>query len=164
MDVQVIRSKRRRKTIQAHKVGDTLEIRAPAHVSDEQLKPHIDRLLKRITVAKRYETLDPHLLDERANRLNRQYFDNRLRWTSITWASNQHRRFGSCQTQERVIRISHQLAKMPLFVLDYVIIHELAHLVVPNHSRKFWNLVERYPKTERARGYLMAVGLGDVDS
>jgi predicted metal-dependent hydrolase len=37
------------------------------------------------------------------------------------------------------------------------LLHELSHLVVPSHNAEFWNLVARYPKTERARGYLEGV-------
>ena len=62
-----------------------------------------------------------------------------------------------CSNDER-IRISHRLATMPDFVLDYVLIHELAHLLEANHGRQFWDLVYRYPKTERARGFLIGAG------
>jgi hypothetical protein len=46
---------------------------------------------------------------------------------------------------------------MPSWVLDYVIMHELAHLLQPSHGRDFWALLESYPRTERARGYLEGV-------
>ena len=47
---------------------------------------------------------------------------------------------------------------LPAFVVEYVLVHELAHLVQASHGPEFWALVNRYPKTERARGYLMALG------
>jgi predicted metal-dependent hydrolase len=81
----------------------------------------------------------------------------------IRWVSNQNKRVGSCTPSKGTIRISHHVAEMPAFVRDYVIVHELAHLVEPNHSQGFWKLVTRYPRTERARGYLMAVGLEPLD-
>ena len=54
------------------------------------------------------------------------------------------------------------MAFWPRWVRDYVLIHEMAHLVEPYQSPSFWALVNRYPRTERARGFLMAVGLGAV--
>ncbi|MBM3461555.1 MAG: M48 family metallopeptidase, partial [Armatimonadetes bacterium] len=98
-------------------------------------------------------------LERRAQRLNQQYFGGALQYASISYVSNQNSRWGSCSPGSRRIRLSHRLANMPAFVLDYVIVHELAHLVEPNHSRRFWKLVNRYPHAERAIGFLMGVGL-----
>jgi predicted metal-dependent hydrolase len=78
---------------------------------------------------------------------------------SIRWVDNQEWRWGSCTPADGAVRISSRLAKEPSWVLDYVIVHELAHLEVPRHGRAFWTLVNRYPMTERARGFLIARGL-----
>lgn len=79
---------------------------------------------------------------------------------AIRWVSNQERRWGSCTPADRTVRISDRVAAFPRWVLDYVIVHELAHLSEPGHDAAFWSLVERYPLTERARGYLIAKGDG----
>ena len=77
--------------------------------------------------------------------------------------TNQQKRYGSCTPATATIRISTRVAQMPLWVLDYVLVHELAHLLEANHSPRFWELVARYPLSERARGYLIAIGLeGDA--
>jgi predicted metal-dependent hydrolase len=57
------------------------------------------------------------------------------------------------------VRISSRLVNVPNWVLDYVILHEITHLVEPNHGPEFQRLMERYPKTERAEGFLEAVAL-----
>jgi predicted metal-dependent hydrolase len=98
-------------------------------------------------------------LRRRASDLNRRYFDGKLKPREIKWVTNQRHRYGSCTPSTATIRISDRVASMPLWVLDYVLVHELAHLVEANHSARFWKLVARYPLTERARGYLIAVGL-----
>ena len=72
---------------------------------------------------------------------------------------NQAWRWGSCTPSDGAVRISSRLAREPGWVLDYVIVHELAHLLVASHGQAFWALVNRYPRTERARGFLMARGL-----
>jgi hypothetical protein len=43
---------------------------------------------------------------------------------------------------------------MPRWVIDYLLLHELAHLIEPGHGPRFWTLLEAYPRTERALGYL----------
>ncbi|MCA9870620.1 MAG: M48 family metallopeptidase [Caldilineae bacterium] len=159
MEVKVIRSDNRVKTVSAREVDGVFEVRAPAQMSDAELEPVVQNLLKRWQRRQATADLDDADLERRARELNRQYFGGKLRWKSVRWVSNQNTRNGSCTPSQGTIRISHRLAKMPAFVRDYVLVHELAHLVEANHGPRFWKLVNRYPRTERARGYLMAVGL-----
>jgi predicted metal-dependent hydrolase len=64
---------------------------------------------------------------------------------------------------DRSVRISTRLGAEPSWVLDYVIVHELVHLAIPRHDATFWAMVNRYPKAERARGFLMARSRDDSD-
>ncbi len=163
MEIKVIRSRRRHKTVSARIVDGVCQVRAPADISEEELAPIIDNLVARLKRKQAKEALDDAWLEQKAQELNQKYFDERLAWTSIRWVSNQQKRMGSCTHGRKTIRISHRLASLPTFVKDYVLVHELAHLVEPNHSPAFWELVYRYPRTERARGYLMALGTEDVE-
>lgn len=163
MEIKIIRSDRRRKTVSARPVGDVLEVYAPAEISDAELEPIIARLQQRVQRRQTRRELNDSDLAQIAIQLNRQYFDGKLRWQQLTWVTNQEHRYGSCTPANQTIRISHRLAAMPRFVLEYVVMHELAHLVEANHGPRFWKLVNRYPRTERARGYLMAVGMEDLE-
>jgi predicted metal-dependent hydrolase len=144
-------------------VENVFVVQAPAQISDAELQPIIDKLRRRWEKRQTKETLDDQTLQRRAQELNRQYFGGKLKWESIRWVTNQNTRMGSCTPANSSIRISHRLATMPTFVRDYVIVHELAHLLEANHGPKFWRLVNRYPRTERARGYLMAVGWEEIE-
>ena len=161
--VEVIRSRRRKKTIQARLEQGVLVVRAPATMSDAELAPFIERFQRRLARKLRPAPQSDEALEERARLLNRRYFEGRLRWRSIRYVTNQNKRYGSCTPARGTIRLSHRLATMPEWVRDYVIVHELAHLEEANHGPRFWELVNRYPLTERARGYLMAAGLEKVE-
>jgi predicted metal-dependent hydrolase len=161
--VRIIRSEKRSKSVHARMVDGVMEVRAPAEMSDEELAPIVEKLRKRIQRRQAKKTLDDGDLEKRAVDLNQRYFGGKLTWESIRWVTNQEKRYGSCTPSDRTIRISHRIAQTPAFVLDYVIVHELAHLLEANHGPRFWKLVNRYPKTERARGYLMALGLETLD-
>lgn len=100
-------------------------------------------------------------LAERAHRLSAQYLDGRASPTTVRWVTNQNTRWGSCTPSEGSIRLSHRLQGMPEYVIDYVLVHELAHLLVPGHGPRFWELLKAYPRTERARGYLEGVAAVD---
>ncbi len=102
-------------------------------------------------------------LTRRAEKLNATLFDGELEFQSISFSDRQNRRHGSCNTLNGVIRISSRLSTTPTWVLDYVIVHELAHLIHPDHSRDFWRLVNRYKYAERARGFLIAKGMENED-
>jgi hypothetical protein len=140
-------------------------VRAPDSLSDADLQPVVARLQQRVEGSQRRRERRSSLTDAdlqtRAQMLNRRYFDGKLAWQSIRWVGNQQMRLGSCTSSAGTIRISDRVARLPVWVQDYVLVHELAHLVEANHGARFWKLVSRYPLSERARGYLMALGAED---
>lgn len=159
MRVEVVRSARRRKTVQARQVGDVLRVSIPASMTATEEAHWVERMQQRFERRARSAQVD---LTARAAALASRL--DLPRPASITWVDNQQRRWGSCSPHVGTIRISTRLAGYPPWVLDYVIVHELAHLVEPRHDARFWALVGRYPKTERARGYLIAKGVeGDEE-
>lgn len=164
--IKITRSSRRTRTVTARPLPDGgIEVLAPHDIPDTELQPIIDKLAQRLQRRnQRSLRVSDDDLEQRAREMNRRYFEGRLRWTSISYVTNQNRRYGSCTPSLGTIRVSDRVAKMPLWVRDYVIVHELAHLEQANHSARFWKLVNRYPLTERARGYLIALGLeGESD-
>ena len=167
--VKVIRSKRRKKSISGELKNGTLIIRAPSRMTNRELQPHIESLKKKLARRKKRSRAPQgdDALEKIARELNRKHFSGKLKWTSIRYVTNQNKRFGSCTPATGEIRISDRLQAMPKWVLTYVIMHEIAHLAEANHRAAFWDLTNRYPLTERARGYLMAVGMedeiGDID-
>jgi len=162
LEIVIVRSARRRKTVSATWVNwHRLEIRAPAHLSERELRPIVEKLRQSALRqrARLHDYPSDAGLERRARHYNRTLFGGALRWRSIRFVTNQRKRFGSCSPGKGTIRISSRLEGAPAFVLDYVIVHELAHLLEANHSARFWELVNRYPLAERARGYLMALQL-----
>jgi predicted metal-dependent hydrolase len=154
MKVEVIRSARRRKTVQARTVNGVLRVSIPATMTRVEEERWVTEMVRRI---ERQQATDDIDLERRAKDLADRY---RLPVPdSIRWVTNQEWRWGSCTPSDRTIRISSRLVGEPAWVLDYVIVHELAHLSIRAHSQDFWDLVNRYPKAERARGFLMARGL-----
>jgi len=140
--------------------GDIIEIQAPAHLGERELAEATAMLVRRLErYAQRSRLATDEQLWERAQLLNRRYFGGQVRLTSIQYVDNQARIFGSCTPHLGSIRLSRRLATLPEWVRDYVIVHELAYLVYAHHGARFWDLVHRYPLAERARGYLMAIGL-----
>ena len=154
MEVEVVRSARRRKTVEAWEVGGRLRVSIPARMSQDEEQHWVDEMLRRFERKYTAAGLD---LKARVAALARRY--ELPHPASVCWADNQRTLWGSCTIDDRSIRISSRLVDEPPWVLDYVLVHELAHLAEPNHGPEFWTLVQRYPKAERARGWLMAKGM-----
>lgn len=154
--VEVIRSPRRTRTVQARLVGDTVEVRIPARMSareEEKAVADILARLRRKTVATATSDAD---LRARAEMLNTAHLEGRAQVGSIRWVSNQQTRWGSCTPSTGAIRITDRLQKVPDYVLDAVILHELVHTFIPGHGPAFWEWADRAPQAERAKGYLEA--------
>ena len=104
---------------------------------------------------------DPDLLD-RARALARTYTPGHAP-SSVRWVTNQQTRWASCSSATGEIRVSTRLKGVPGWVLDSVLVHELCHLVHPDHSRSFHLLADLYPRTLEAKAFLagMAFAAGD---
>lgn len=151
--VKVIRSANRHKTVSSRVSGGVLEIRIPAWMSDFDEAEVVSDFCRRFEERNRCWEVD---LAARARDLAASHDLPEPR--SIRWSRRQRRRWGSCSTSTGEILISHRLTEVPPWVLDYVIVHELAHLREATHSAAFHALVARYPLSQRAIGYLEAFG------
>ncbi|MDP9069986.1 MAG: M48 family metallopeptidase [Actinomycetota bacterium] len=153
MKVEVVRSPRRRKTVQARQVGDVVRVSIPATMTRAEEARFVGEMVSRMQRRKECAAVD---LSQRAAALAARH--HLPVPASICWVDNQRWRWGSCTPEKGAIRISSRVASFPPWVLDYVLVHEMAHLCVPGHGPDFWALVGRYPRADQARGFLMAKG------
>lgn len=144
--------------MQAYRDGDRVVVLIPARFTRAQEREWVAKMLARLDGATRERRpRSDSALAERAGQLSARYLDGRARPASVRWVPAMRTRWASCTPADATIRLSERLRQMPTWVQDYVLLHELAHLIVPGHGPRFWALVERYPRTERARGYLDGV-------
>jgi predicted metal-dependent hydrolase len=153
-DVDVRRSRRRLRTVSAYREGDRTVVLIPARFTAAQEQEWVRRMLARLSAQDRRRRPGDAALATRAGDLSRRYLGGLAQPASVAWAGNQNSRWGSCTPADRSIRLSTRLQGMPAWVIDYVLVHELAHLIEQGHGPRFWRLLESYPRTERARGFL----------
>ena len=153
-DVDVRRSRRRLRTVTAYRENGRTVVLIPARFTPAQEHEWVTRMLARLSAQDRRRRPGDADLAARAVELSRRYLGGLAQPASVAWATNQNTRWGSCTPADRTIRLSTRLQGMPAWVIDYVLLHELAHLVEQGHGPDFWRLLETYPRTERARGYL----------
>ena len=155
--VEVVRSDKRRRTVSAYRQDGRTVVLLPARMSKADEDHWVVEMLGRLARQDARRRPGNAELGERAAALNERYLDGRAVATSVTWSPRQNGRWGSCTPADGTIRLSTRLQGMPDWVVDYVLVHELAHLVQPGHDPAFWALVGRFPRTERARGFLEGV-------
>lgn len=163
--VEVRRSARRRRTVAAFWEDGTAVVAIPASFSRAQERDWVHRMLEKLRLqgergtggeGQRRPRTDAALAAHAAG-LSAKYFGGRAVPSSVRWVSNQNSRWGSATPSRGTIRLSDKLQPMPQWVVDYVLLHELAHLLVANHNAAFWRLLEAYPETERAKAFLEGV-------
>lgn len=160
--VVVRRSARRRRTVAAFWEAGTAVVAIPAHFSPAQEREWVTKMVARLQAkegqpaSRRRSSSDADLM-RRAGELSHSYLSGKARPVSVRWVGNQNSRWGSATPAERTIRLSDKLQGMPAWVVDYVLLHELSHLLVAGHDASFWRLLEAYPDTDRAKAFLEGV-------
>jgi predicted metal-dependent hydrolase len=158
--VEVRRSRRRRRTVSAYREGDRIVVLMPASLSRAQEAEWVETMVARVERAEaRRRPTDDDLM-RRADALGRAWLDGRPEPLSVRWVDNQRSRWGSCTPADRTIRLSRRMQGMPTWVVDYVLVHELAHLLEPSHDATFWSWVDRYPHADRAKAWLDGYSAG----
>ncbi|MHA7292827.1 YgjP-like metallopeptidase domain-containing protein [Arthrobacter sp. HLT1-21] len=164
--VEVRRSAKRRRTVSADLRDGVVVVSIPAHFTAAQEREWVHRMVAKLQ-SKYQEAARPANgpgdagpgdgLLQRAAALSQDYLAGRGQPVSIGWVTNQNSRWASATPSRKTIRLSHKLQGMPDWVVNYVILHELAHLIEPSHNRTFWRLLESYPQTESAKSFLDGV-------
>lgn len=156
-EVEVRRSKRRTRTVSAYRKQGRVVVLIPDRFSAAEEAEWVRTMLGRLERSERRRHRGDDDLERRAAELAATYLPAGTRATSVRWVGTMTTRWGSCTAGSGEIRLSDRLQPMPGWVVDYVLLHELAHLVHPDHSPAFWALVDAYPRAERAKGYLQGV-------
>lgn len=155
--VEVRRSRKRRRTVAAYREDDRVVVMIPARLSAKEEREWVATMLERLERSEARRRPSDARLKRRAAELSNRYLGGLAEPETVRWVDNQNSRWGSCTPSDRSIRLSRRLQGMPSWVIDYVLVHELAHLIEAGHTAAFWAWVDRYPKAERAKGFLEGV-------
>ena len=156
--VEVRRSRRRSRTVSAYREGDTVVVLLPARMTRAEERHWVAEMLARLQRSETRRRSPARASDAallaRCRQLSTRYLAGKADPASVRWVPPMRTRWASCTPGDGTIRVSERLRDVPSWVLDYVLVHELSHLLVPGHGADFWALVREYARTERAIGYL----------
>ena len=156
-EVEVRRSRRRTRTVSAYRRDGKIIVMIPDRFSRAEEAEWVGTMLERLARSERRRRRGDDQLLRRARELCRDYLHDKVEPASVRWVDNMTTRWASCTPSTGDIRLSDRLETMPAWVVDYVLLHELAHLIEPSHNKRFWHWVDRFPRAERAKGYLEGV-------
>ncbi|MBQ7789583.1 MAG: M48 family metallopeptidase [Clostridia bacterium] len=167
MEYEIIHSKRRTLCLQIKRNGSVI-VRAPFKTServiDDFVNKHTDWINKKLISVKskkEYEATDKETV-EKLKRQAKEFILPRVSYFSKIMGVFPERvsinsaktRFGSCSSKKS-LNFSYRLVFYPPEAIDYVCVHELAHLTEMNHSKKFWAIVEKYLPDYKERKKLL---------
>ena len=162
--IEVRRSRRRKRTVSAYRRDGKVIVMIPDRFTRAEEAEWVTTMLERLDRSEKRRRRTDDQLMARARELSADYLHGKVEAASVRWVDNMTTRWGSCTTTTGEIRLSDRLQPMPAWVVDYVLLHELAHLIEPSHNKRFWHWVDRYPRSERAKGYLEGVAhAGSLD-
>ena len=163
-EVEARRSKRRTRTVSAFREDGRIVVAIPARMTRAQEREWVARMVAQLERKEARRKPTDLQLEERAADLNRRYLGGRAVPSSVQWSGRQRKRWGSCTPADRSIRLSTRLHGMPAWVVDYVLVHELTHLLHANHDADFWAEVAKFPHHERAKAFLDGVSWADQNA
>jgi len=168
-EVEIRASSRRKKTGTAHWSGSRIVVQIPARIRGKERSAFVEDLVERLLTQRPQNAAGDASLEERARVLAELYNDGVVP-SSVRWVKNQQSRWASCSPASKEIRVSNRLRQCPEWVIDAVLVHELAHLQEADHSARFYEIAQRHPRQAESalflEGYALGLGLrieeGDV--
>lgn len=158
--VEIRPSTRRRKTVGAHWEGDTIVVVVPHRLPKRVQREYADSLVARLLEDRKATHPTDADLAARAAALLARHLPEVRPPAAVTWTERASSRWASCTLTDRTIRVSSTLRGVPPWVLDAVLLHELAHLVHPRHDAAFRAVVERGERAADAEVFLEGYQLG----
>ncbi|MFC0081195.1 M48 family metallopeptidase [Aciditerrimonas ferrireducens] len=157
--VEVLRSARRRKYASAYWQQDRIVVVLPERLPRSQQDATVEELVRRVLARRPHLAGSDAELQARAQALADRYVEG-VRPRSVRWSTKQRQRWGSCTVETGAIRLSALLQPAPAWVVDAVLVHELAHLLEPTHNARFRQIVGRYERSRDADLFLAGYALG----
>ena len=155
--VEVRRSHKRRRTVSASREGSKTVLKVPYRMSNKEIEELARDLINKMDQKDPRAYFSDQELFNRSKELSATYLFSKVEANSVSWSSRLTSTWGICTPLEGDIKISSRLKGLPQYVLDYVLLHELVHLVVNDHGKEFDSFMKTFEKKEKAEGYLDAL-------